>query len=159
TGARAAEPAAEPPRYRYRARFTKDGRLRFLGHLDLSRTLLRAMRRARIRFVYSRGFNPKPRVAFGPALAVGISSEAEYFDFDTAARLDAEAALSDVNACLPKGIRFLAILEIDKDVPPLTANLKAARYRVHTGSGLDLSARLAEFRARGPVEVRREKEG
>src|SRR6185503_12465604 len=36
------------PRYRYRLRFEKTGRLQFLGHLDLTRTMFRAFRRARI---------------------------------------------------------------------------------------------------------------
>jgi radical SAM-linked protein len=155
------EPASAPeePRPRYRARFSKTGRIRFLGHLDLTRTLLRAMRRAGVRFAYSQGFNPKPRVAFGPALSVGISSEGEYVDFETLEPLDAEHALDRINASLPRGIRFATIREIRRDVPQLTAALRAARYRVETGNGFDLAETLADFRARGPVEVVREKEG
>jgi hypothetical protein len=108
-GAAPPAPAPDVPRYRYRARFTKEGRLRFLGHLDLTRTLLRAMRRARVRFVYSQGFNPKPKVAFGPALSVGVSSEGEYVDFETLARLDPEPAIGEINAALPAGIRFVTM--------------------------------------------------
>ncbi len=146
-------------RFRYRARFEKFGRLRFLGHLDLSRTLMRALRRAGVQFLYSEGFNPRPRVVFGPALSVGISSEGEYVDFETCAAFDPEHALPAVNAVLPAGIRFLAMIELRRDVPALGAALRAARYRVHTGNGMNLAERLDSFRARGPVTVRREKDG
>ena len=63
-------------------------RLRYLGHLDLMRTVMRGLRRARVALVYSRGFNPKPKVSPGPALAVGVSSEGEYLDFETSQRLE-----------------------------------------------------------------------
>ena len=149
----------EPLRYRFRARFSKSGRLRFLGHLDLTRTLMRGLRRAGIRLSYSQGFNPKPRVAFGPALSLGISSEGEYVDFETIEGLCLERALAAINASLPRGIRFLSMREIRRDAPALTSAARAARYRIHTGSEPDVLERLAAFRAREGVEVRREREG
>ncbi len=152
-------PVGEPPRYRFRSRFTKGSRLRFLGHLDLTRTLMRGLRRAGIRLSYSQGFNPKPRLVFGPALSVGISSEGEYVDFETTERIDPERVLLDINRSLPDGIRFLTIREIRRDAPALASAARAARYRIHTGNGFDLAEQLAAFRARGGVEVRREREG
>jgi radical SAM-linked protein len=150
-----------PPeaRYRYRARFEKTARSRFLGHLDLSRTLLRAFRRARLPLSYSQGFNPKPRVAFGPALPLGVASEGEYLDLEVTRRLDGEATLAAVNETLPSGIRFLSMREIGRSVPALGEAVRAARYRVHTGDGIDLEDRLGTFRARGTIEIRREKNG
>ena len=80
-------------------------------------------------------------------------------DFETTERLDPARALQDVNRSLPEGIRFLMIREIPRDAPHLASAARAARYRVHTGNGFDLEERLAAFRARGSVEVRREREG
>jgi radical SAM family uncharacterized protein/radical SAM-linked protein len=147
------------PRYRYRGRFSKTGRLRFLSHLDLYRLLARALRRARISLVYSRGFNPKPRIAFGPALSVGVASEREYLDFDSHDRLDPEASVRRINTALPGGVRFDAVREIRRDLPALGDTICAARYRVRTGHGLDLARCLDEFRRRSPVRVRRERQG
>jgi radical SAM family uncharacterized protein/radical SAM-linked protein len=147
------------PRYRYRGRFTKGGRLRFLSHLDLYRLLKRALRRARIELVYSQGFNPKPRVAFGPALSVGVASEGEYLDFDSHVRLDPEESVRRINDALPRGVRFLAIREIRRDLPALGDAVCAARYRVQADNGFDPARDLAAFRRRSPVAVHRERNG
>ncbi len=155
-------PEPEPEtraKYRYRARFTKAGRLRFLGHLDLTRMLLRGLRRAGVTLVYSQGFNPKPKVGFGPALSVGISSEGEYIDFDTYDRLDPGEAVERINAVLPDDVRFEVVREIRSTVPSLGETIAAARYRVDSRNGLDIAAALQGFRDRGPVTVQRERKG
>jgi len=152
------EPAGRA-RFHHRARFSKLGRMRFLGHLDLSRLLLRALRRAGVEFVYSEGFNPRPRVAFGPALSVGIASEAEYVDFDGYARLEADEALGRINAKLPSEIRFDGLTEIPHGIPALGEAVRAARYRLAATAGVDLPAALERLRSGPPVEVRRERKG
>ncbi|MCK7502832.1 MAG: DUF2344 domain-containing protein [Desulfobacterales bacterium] len=38
--------------------------------------ILRALRRAGVPLDFSRGFNPKPKVSFGPPLPVGVAGEA-----------------------------------------------------------------------------------
>lgn len=159
-GADAASPVEdERPRYRYRARFTKGGAVRFLGHLDLSRMLMRALRRAGIALAYSQGFNPKPKVGFGPALSMGVASEAEYFDFESYERLAGAASLDRINDKLPQGVRFTALSEIGRGLPALSEAIRAARYRVHTGNGFDLTEAIRRFRERGPVTVERERKG
>ncbi len=147
------------PRYRYRARYSKTERMRYLGHLDIGRTLMRAMRRARIPLLYSRGFNPKPRVSFGPALPVGIASEGEYLDFETGSRIDPQEAADRINAALPRGLAFDAIREIPAAISALGEAVRAARYRVVTGNGLELPAAIEAFRARGEVTMSRERKG
>jgi radical SAM family uncharacterized protein/radical SAM-linked protein len=146
----------EGPRYRYRARWTKGERMRFLGHLDLSRLLLRALRRAEVPLSYSRGFNPKPRVGFSPALSVGVASESEYLDFETLTRLDAQRVRETVNRFLPPGVRFVALQELADGVPALGSAIRAARYRarVRADDG-DVAAALERFRAAGPAPIRR----
>jgi radical SAM-linked protein len=66
----------------YRIRFAKVGRAAFLGHLDLVRLLARSFRRADLPLAMTRGFSPKPRMAFGPALGLGVPSLAELMDVD-----------------------------------------------------------------------------
>jgi radical SAM-linked protein len=146
-------------RYRYRARFTKTGKVRYLGHLDLSRTLMRAFRRARLPLAYSQGFNPKPRVAFGPALPLGVASEGEYVDLELQTLLEPEETLATLNRQLPPGIRFDSMREIGRSVPALSEAIRSARYRIHTGEGLALEDELRTFRARGSVEILRERKG
>src|SRR5262249_38880294 len=73
-------PPPPSPRFRYRARYHKTGRMRFLSHLELSRTVMRGLRRAGIPLAHTEGFHPMPRLAFASALAVGIESTGEYLD-------------------------------------------------------------------------------
>jgi len=149
----------DAPRYRYRVRFTKYGRLRFLGHLDLMRLWMRGLRRAGIPLVYSQGFNPKPKVSFGPALPVGLFSEGEYFDFETYRRLDPDEAVAAIDAALPRGIRVLAAREIRRGTPALSEIVSAARYRVVDVEGAGASGALATFASDAPLAVVRERKG
>ncbi len=66
----------------YRIKFAKVGRSAFLGHLDLVRLLSRSFRRADLPLATTRGFSPKPRITFGPALGLGIPSLGELCDVD-----------------------------------------------------------------------------
>jgi radical SAM family uncharacterized protein len=73
---------AGAPYSTYRIRFAKVGRAAFLGHLDLVRLLARSLRRADLPLAMTRGFSPKPRMAFGPALGLGVPSLGELVDID-----------------------------------------------------------------------------
>ena len=65
--------ADKNPQQRIRITFAKGEAIKYISHLDLNRAWERAFRRAGLPLAYSQGFNPKPKVGFGPALAVGIS--------------------------------------------------------------------------------------
>ena len=73
---------AGAPYSTYRVRFAKIGRAAFLGHLDLIRLLARSFRRADLPLAVTRGFSPKPRISFGPALGLGVPSLGELMDCD-----------------------------------------------------------------------------
>ena len=73
---------AGAPYATYRIRFAKLGRAAFLGHLDLGRLVARSFRRADLPLAMTRGFSPKPRITFGPALPLGLPSLGEMLDAD-----------------------------------------------------------------------------
>jgi len=124
------EPTSVDKAHRYRCRFTKLGRPRFLSHLDVMRTLQRALRRAKVPTLMSQGFNPKPVMAFGPALALGIESAEEWMEFHSLTPLDLEQVLPAVNRDLPEGIRFLSIEPFLQPAPSLTVLFDRAVYSV-----------------------------
>ena len=84
----------------YRASFAKLDPVKYLGHLDLIRTLPRAFRRASVELGYSQGYHPMPLIAYGPALAVGVIGEEEYLDFDSPENLDEENFVKRLNFAL-----------------------------------------------------------
>ncbi|NLG85391.1 MAG: DUF2344 domain-containing protein, partial [Firmicutes bacterium] len=115
----------------WRFRLAKRGKMRFLSHLDLMRTVARAFRRAGLPLVYSEGFHPHPLFSFGPALAVGIESEAEYFD--AVLREDPgpeEEICARLNAVLPQGLVIRAAGRPLLDGRSLAALLDAASYHL-----------------------------
>ena len=60
--------------------FRKTGYLRYISHLDLQRTMQRALTRAQIPLWYTEGFNPHPYLCFASPLPVGVNSVTEMFD-------------------------------------------------------------------------------
>lgn len=68
------------PQSRLRIRWGRSGPSRFLSHLDNMRAIERALRRANLPLAYSQGHKPHPKLSYGPPLALGFTSEAEYLD-------------------------------------------------------------------------------
>ncbi|HAO93213.1 MAG TPA: hypothetical protein DCR11_04880 [Deltaproteobacteria bacterium] len=94
-----------------RFRFSKTGELRYLSHLELVNTLVRAIKRAGLLFKYSQGFHPLPKVSFSSTLPVGIESLDEYMDVELlkSGSVGAEEAAERLNAVLPDGLKVLGV--------------------------------------------------
>ena len=63
-----------------RIKFAKVGKMKFISHLDLSRTMKSAFKRAGISLKYSEGFNPRPKLVFALTVSVGSESVCEFLD-------------------------------------------------------------------------------
>ena len=63
-----------------RIKFKKTGRLKYISHLDLCRTMCPAMIRAKIPLWYTEGFNPHPKMVFAQPLPLFVESECEFLD-------------------------------------------------------------------------------
>ncbi len=87
-----------------RIKFSKTGRLRFISHLDLSRTMLRALRRTDIPIWYTEGFNPHPYAAFALPLPLGAESENDGMDIRVTGDIKNAAVMEKLNAVLPEGL-------------------------------------------------------
>jgi radical SAM-linked protein len=135
------KPLAPPPAggqaFRHRGAFRKMGATKFLSHLDLLRTMSRALRRAGVSLKYSQGFNPRPLMSFSPALAVGIESLEEFLDFQSGAPLRSDA-LERINRALPEELRFARLGPLAEDAPSLSKAIAAATYlaRMPDGGGV-----------------------
>src|SRR5262249_23023694 len=106
----------------YRLRFTKLGRVAFLGHLDLMRLLARSLRRAELPLAVTRGFSPKPRMTFGPALSLGVPSLGEWVDVDlehdAGAGFSADQVRERLGAVTPAGIELTSCEVVVPGVTP-----------------------------------------
>lgn len=110
--------------------FTKGDKIRFLSHLELARTLERALRRSKLPIAYSEGFNPHMKVAYASALSVGVSSQAEYVDIELSEEISVSVIAQKLSAQLPNDmeLRDLKIL-VGKNTS-LMAIINRADYHV-----------------------------
>jgi radical SAM-linked protein len=159
---RAQPPAAAPAQhFRYRLAFRKRGTMAYLSHLDLVRTLGRALRRARVPLRMSQGFSPHAEISFGPALALGIESLAECLDFETVAPIDLAATLEALAATLPDDLGPLAIAPVEPQAPSLSAAVGGALYTLELPwpEGRDVASTFEAFLAKSEAfVVRRRKD-
>jgi radical SAM family uncharacterized protein/radical SAM-linked protein len=119
------------PVRRFRCRMSKFGPAKFLGHLEFSRLVNRAFRRAKVPLAYSQGFHPLPKIAFGPPLPVGYESWAEYVDFQVQGRFTPQTALLQLNRILPRGVEMTELQEISLKSASIFDNIYAILYNIN----------------------------
>jgi radical SAM family uncharacterized protein/radical SAM-linked protein len=135
------ELAEVPPPTKLRVKFSKTGTLRYLSHREVITALLRAMRRANVPLIYSKGFHPHPKASFGPALPVGVEGINEYFDIELPAFMNAESKkswcginlsefISRINASLPQGLRALVATPVNKNKKSLNELISRYEYKI-----------------------------
>lgn len=123
----AANPAP-PTVQRVRVRFAKRGRLRFLSHRDVARSMERAVRRAGIPVAHSHGFSPHPRLSWIGAAPTGAASEAEYMEIGLIRPLDPADLAAALDTALPAGLDVLAATEAEGR--PLAERIDASEWRI-----------------------------
>lgn len=122
---------------RIRITFSKQGALRYTGHLDLHKVLERALRRAEIPIAYSQGFHPQPKISLAAALPLGFSSRGEMMDIRLSAPLPPQEIRARLNATLPPGLQILDVEEVDEKQPALQTMVLSATYDVHFTEPVD----------------------
>ena len=80
-----------------RVKFKKLGRLAYISHLDLVRTMTKVVTRAKLPLYYTEGFNPKPKMTFAAPLSIGTESLCEYMDIRLIKRADENEVLESLN--------------------------------------------------------------
>ncbi len=131
-----------------RGKFEKRAAMKYIGHLDLMRTMQRAIRRADLPIAYSQGYNPQQKMNFAMALALGLESEAEYFEVELAEEMSAADFKERLNAALPEGIRILQADRIENAPKSLMSIVAWAMYAVRypdEGKPEDAEARTKAF--------------
>jgi radical SAM-linked protein len=115
---------------RLRLTFSKLGPARFVGHLDLARTLERSLNRAEIPIAYTQGFNRRPRMAFAAPLPLGFCSEGELADLWLAEKMEPNLALKQMMQKMVPGIGISRVDDMPLRAPALQTITQAATYTV-----------------------------
>jgi len=122
---------------RIRITFTKQGALRYTGHLDLHRLWERAARRAELPLAYSQGFHPQPKMAIAAALPLGFSSRCEVIDMRLEHDISLDGLSEKLQQTLPTGIRVSNVESVDEKLPALQTQVASAEYEVHLTEPVD----------------------
>ncbi len=129
---------------RMRITFSKQGALRYTGHLDLHKILERSIRRAGLPLTYSQGYHPQPKIQLAAALPLGFASHAEVMDIWLNEEVD--NVVSRLQANVPPGLTIFQANQVDEREPSLQTQVIAAEYKVEiteAGYGSGLTEKVA----------------
>jgi radical SAM-linked protein len=96
----------------YQLRFRKEGDLCWIGHHDLSRAMERTFRRAALPLAMSRGFSPKPRLAFPSALGLGIAGWDEVCEAELTEHVPSDELHERLGRHAPPGLTITSAKEV-----------------------------------------------
>ena len=112
-----------------RMHFAETGKVVWISHRDAARAFERAFRICELPLAFSVGFSPRPKVSFGLALSVGMSSQAEYLDVEFAEPVDLDTLPDRLNAALPEGLSVLGVALLAERAPALQEAVTTVGYR------------------------------
>lgn len=92
-----------------RAFYRKEGRIKYISHLDMNRCVSRDLKRSGLPVWHTLGFNPHIYVTFPLPLSLGYESICESFDFRLTEEFPLETARERLNEVLPEGLTVYAL--------------------------------------------------
>ncbi|HJN14162.1 MAG TPA: TIGR03936 family radical SAM-associated protein, partial [Armatimonadota bacterium] len=157
-------PAPKPPKnedappYRAIIEFSKGEAIRFVSHLDVSRALQRAARRAGLPVAYTQGFNQRPRMTIARPLAVGVTGDAEPCAMELLERVDPKDFARALSAELPEGLSLRSVEVAPRQGKSPFGRMAQAAYLVLLDDVTEdaLASALDAMLARPAIEIDRE---
>lgn len=142
-----------------RIKYTKNGVLRFIGHLDIMRLFQKAIRRAKLDVAYSKGFSPHQIISFAAPMPLGMTSEGEYFDGDFETVTSTQDMMDKINATMPEGVKVLDIVELEEGAKPSMSVVSASDYYIYKNDECEneflqqLISDIDSFMAQETIEI------
>ncbi|MFQ5812374.1 MAG: TIGR03936 family radical SAM-associated protein [Anaerolineae bacterium] len=133
---------------RLRITFAKGEEIKYISHLDLMRLWERTLRRARVPLAYSRGFNPRPKIAVAAPLPVGFTSRGEVMDIVLERHISPYNFARCLTPHLPPGLEVFSVEEVYPKLPSLQSQVRSAEYRAIVawdGSSEEMEGKLHEL--------------
>lgn len=121
-----------------RMKFSKNGPIKFIGHLDVMRYFQKAIRRAEIDIAYSKGFSPHQIMSFAQPLGVGVESNGEYVDVELNSAVSSKDVMDKLNAVMNEGIQIESVKKLPEDAINAMASVAASKYLISIKEGYDL---------------------
>ncbi|MGR3310980.1 MAG: TIGR03936 family radical SAM-associated protein [Candidatus Brocadiales bacterium] len=149
-----------------RIRFKKQGSLRFISHHDLMKLFERVIRRAEIPIHMSEGFNPRPKISFPMALAVGVEGLDEVVELGLNEWVRPSTLIDQLKHQLPQGIEIRTAEPVspgeNAQVEEVTCGIRLPAH-LDCDAGRDgktlTQAKIEELLQRKEIFVCRKKDG
>ena len=115
--------------FKARMKFAKEGRAKYISHLDLMHTMQRAMARCQMPLWFTEGFNQHAYVSVALPLSTGYSGECEFLAFNITSESVPVNAVAALNALFPEGLRSIYSYPLEVGVMQLGA-IDWSQYRI-----------------------------
>ena len=145
-----------------RIKFSKQGAMKYIGHLDVMRFFQKAMRRADVDIRYSGGFSPHQIMSFAAPLGLGLTGSGEYLDIEVLSCGTSAEMVRRLNAVMVEGMEVKSFRLLPDDAKNAMSLVAACDYTVRMRddylSGLSLTGRrffegLTDFIENGDLNV------
>ena len=120
-----------------RLKFSKQGNLRFIGHLDVMRYFQKLNRRAKLDVKYSNGFSPHQEMSFATPLGLGLTSDGEYADIEFNSVPPKQELIACMNAVSLPDLQITDACLLPDDAKNAMASLAAADYTLKFREGYE----------------------
>ncbi len=113
-----------------RIKYTKTGHLKFIGHLDMMRFFQKAVKRAELDIAYSKGFSPHQLMSFAAPLALGVTSEGEYFDAEFNTLVSSDEFVRRLNEQMVEGVEVKDVILLPDNAKNSMSIVTASDYHI-----------------------------
>ena len=129
-----------------RIKFSKEGPMKFVGHLDTMRYFQKALRRAELPVAFSGGYSPHMIMSFANPLGVGLTSDGEYLDIELTEPIDSKEAVARMNAVSVEGIEMVSMVQISEEKKASGMTITAASdyqvFLLESGKSSDVRRKI-----------------
>ena len=140
-----------------RIKFSKEGIMRFIGHLDMMRYFQKAFRRSGIDIQYSQGFSPHQLISFAAPLGVGLTSTGEYMDIVMGECPSSDELIRLINEQMVEGVQILSAVALPDNsktaMSIVTTADYAIRLRENMSPDFDLASAINQFMMQDEIMV------
>lgn len=91
--------------------YKKLGRLKFISHLDMNRTMSKLLRLAKLPIWYTEGYNPHPFITFALPLSLGFESDYEVVDFKVTDDISNDEIKTALEAVFPPDLIIVDVAD------------------------------------------------
>lgn len=146
------------PARQVRVRFRKHGAMLYISHLDMSKTVMRAINRTDLPIYYTEGFNPKPKLVFGTPLSVGCGGEQEILDIRLMTAVPNATITEKLKAVMPNGIEIIRVYEQKGKLTDIKWAENVIEYS-DVGADDEAARKIEEMFTRPVIVMKRSKSG